>query len=209
MNPSGYQKNTRQNANKVDLNRNGELDWDKIKGEQQAQTGKYGPGDYDWKGETPLSEPELQVYRKICEAGRFFAFLDVHNNPSGTGYNKSLDYSAIGKPDGKQKAERIRDLFNAGVAGRFLLRQQHEKECKPLVIESVGKAAGSGRVMTCSFACREKYGFLVELPGGIYVGDDPGRSGYGTLISTDLAAEFCLAFVRAMATEEMTPTSPK
>jgi hypothetical protein len=197
MNPSGYEMNTRQNARKVDLNRNGDLDWETIRGEETAQTGKYGPGAYDWKGDAPLSEPEAQTYRRICESGRFFAFLDVHGNVSGTGYNKSLSYMTVCRPDCKEKAGQVRDLFNASVAGRFVLRQEREKECKPLVIESVEKEAGRGLLVACSFASRDKYGFLVELPAGVYVGDAE-RSGYGTLISTDLAAEVCLAFVRSL-----------
>ena len=95
----------------------------------------------------------------------------------------------------------MRDLFNASVGHRFVLRQEREKECKPLVIESVVKEAGRGLLVACSFASRDQYGFLVELPAGVYVGDAE-RSGYGTLISTDLAAELCSAFVRTFAAEE-------
>ena len=81
---------TRQNANGVDPNRNGDLNWDAYKGVDSDKNGTYGPGDYDWKGVAPLSEPEAQTYKRICQSARFIAFLDVHGNPSGTGGNKEI-----------------------------------------------------------------------------------------------------------------------
>lgn len=52
LNPDGYANDVRGNANGVDLNRNFPHDWTAI-----AQ-----PGDWQWSGTGPASEPETQAY---------------------------------------------------------------------------------------------------------------------------------------------------
>lgn len=52
LNPDGYADDVRGNANGVDLNRNFPHDWTPI-----AQ-----PGDWQWSGTGPASEPETQAY---------------------------------------------------------------------------------------------------------------------------------------------------
>jgi protein MpaA len=49
LNPDGYALKTRQNANKVDLNRNFPVDWKPI-GES---------GNWQWSGTAPATEPEV------------------------------------------------------------------------------------------------------------------------------------------------------
>ncbi len=57
LNPDGYVNDVRGNANGVDLNRNFPHDWTPI-----AQ-----PGDWQWSGTGPASEPETQAYIAFTE----------------------------------------------------------------------------------------------------------------------------------------------
>jgi protein MpaA len=57
LNPDGYANDVRGNANGVDLNRNFPHDWTAI-----AQ-----PGDWQWSGSGPASEPETQAYIAFTE----------------------------------------------------------------------------------------------------------------------------------------------
>lgn len=57
LNPDGYANDVRGNANGVDLNRNFPHDWTPI-----AQ-----PGDWQWSGPGPGSEPETQAYMAFTQ----------------------------------------------------------------------------------------------------------------------------------------------
>jgi len=62
LNPWGYDHVRRQNAQGVDLNRQGDYEWDKFVGTDSNQDGKWRPGDYDWNGSAPFTEPEARTY---------------------------------------------------------------------------------------------------------------------------------------------------
>ena len=57
LNPDGYADDVRGNANGVDLNRNFPHDWTPIA----------APGDWQWSGTGPASEPETQAYIAFTE----------------------------------------------------------------------------------------------------------------------------------------------
>jgi hypothetical protein len=188
LNPYGYEHMTRQNGNKVDLNRNGDNRWEKFIGQDPAN---YAMGVYDWKGTAPFSEPEAQTLLKAAESANFIAFLDIHGNPSGTGFNKSLSVSGTAKPDAFEKGQHFEKTFNDALTGRYILQQTHEKVVKPMLIDYIGKDGNTPLLyLTLS---KDKYGYLVELLCGysstefIVMQDD---------IVTELCVAFCKTFVK-------------
>jgi hypothetical protein len=187
LNPFGYEHMTRQNGNKVDLNRNGDNRWDKFIGQDPAN---YAVGVYDWKGTAPFSEPEAQTLRKVAESGNYIAFLDVHGNPSGTGFNKSLSVSGTARPDAFEKGQLFGKTFNDALKGRYILQQTHEKVIKPMLIDYISKDDKTPLLyLTLS---KDKYGYLVEL-----------LCGYGStefiVMQDDLVTELCVAFCKTFA----------
>lgn len=70
LNPDGYANDVRGNANGVDLNRNFPHDWTAI-----AQ-----PGDWQWSGTGPASEPETQAYIAFTERVRPALTLWYHQD---------------------------------------------------------------------------------------------------------------------------------
>jgi hypothetical protein len=188
LNPHGYDNQTRQNANLVDLNRNGDHYWDKFTGEDPKN---YKPGAYDWKGTAPFSEPESQTLRKAAASGNFIAFLDVHGNPSGTGYNKWMGVAANTKPDANEKAGVFREHFNNSISGRYILQQSREKYPKLMIIESI-----SGRSDTPNLyntIARDRYGYIVEFLCGY------GNSTAFISMQDDIITELCVAFCKTFA----------
>ncbi len=182
LNPYGHENMTRQNGNKVDLNRNGDYQWEQFSGEKP-----YQPGVYDWKGTAPFSEPEAQTLRKAAESGNFIAFLDIHGNPSGTGFNKSLSVSGTAKPDAFEKGQQFEKTFNEALADRYILQQTHEKIVKPMLIDYIGKDAKSPLLyLTLS---KDKYGYLVELLCGY-------SSTQFIVMQDDMVGELCKAFCK-------------
>jgi len=185
LNPSGYDKNTRQNANLVDLNRNGDFNWEKFVGEDPEN---YKPGAYDWKGTAPFSEPESRTLKKAAESGNYIAFLDIHGNPSGTGFNKWMGVAANTRSDAGQKAELFQKTFNDSVKGRYILRQSREKFPKLMVIESISNRSNDPNLYNT--IARGEYGYIVELLCGY------GSSTGFIVMQDDLATELCIAFCR-------------
>lgn len=188
LNPSGYDMNTRQNANLVDLNRNGDYAWDKFIGEDP---GNYKPGSYDWKGTAPFSEPESKTLKKAAESGNFIAFLDVHGNPSGTGYNKWMGVAANTKPDAKVKGELFQKTFNDAIRGRYILRQSKEKYPKLMVIEQIMDKSPSPNLYNT--IAKDKYGYIVEFLCGY------GNSTGFISMQDDIITELCVAFCRTFS----------
>jgi hypothetical protein len=188
LNPAGYDKNTRQNANLVDLNRNGDYAWDKFTGEDPAN---FKPGSYDWKGTAPFSEPESKTLKKAAESGNYYAFLDVHGNPSGTGYNKWMGVAANTKPDAKTKGELLQKTFNEAIRGRYILRQAREKYPKLMVIEKIMDESPSPNLYNT--IARDKYGYIVEFLCGY------GNSTGFIVMQDDIITELCIAFCKTFA----------
>jgi hypothetical protein len=187
LNPYGHEHMTRQNGNLVDLNRNGDNGWDNFKGQDPAN---YKPGEYDWKGTAPFSEPESQTLRKAAESGNFIAFLDVHGNPSGTGFNKSLSVSGTAKQDAIEKGRQFEKAFNDALTRRYILQQTHEKTVKPMLIDYIGTDAKSPLLYLN--LSKDKYGCLVELLCGY-------SSTQMIVMQDDLVGELCVAFCNTFA----------
>ena len=187
LNPYGHVNMTRQNANLVDLNRNGDYAWDKFVG---VDPKNYKPGAYDWKGTSPFSEPESVTLRKAAESGNFIAFLDIHGNPSGTGYNKWMGVAANTKSDVKEKGKQLQKLFNESIRGRYILRQSREKSPKLMIIEDIFDKSPSPNLYNT--IARDKYGYIVEFLCGY------SSTGF-IVMQDDIIVELCVAFCRTFA----------
>lgn len=184
LNPFGYENMTRQNGNKVDLNRNGDFNWHEYTG---VDTINYKPGAYDWKGSSPFSEPESQTLRKVVESADTYALVDIHGNPSGTGYNKWMGVAAGARPEALEKAGILKEEFNNNIRGRYVLRQKYEKVPKHIVIETIQKKGSDPNLYNT--LAEDRYGYIVEFLCGY-------SSTPFIVMQTDIVCEFCAAFCR-------------
>lgn len=187
LNPSGYDARRRQNNNGVDLNRQGDYEWERFQGRDSNEDGTYSPFDYDWKGTAPLAEPEAQVYRSIAECENLYCVLDFHGNMSASS-NKIGILPATARSDNGIRATRLQQIANARLRGRHLLRQNPEESCKQYLLERVQQGGRTPFLMNTS--ARDRYGLLIELTAGY-------ASTYGTVLQTDVTCELCRALFEA------------
>ncbi len=195
LNPSGFESETRQNINLVDLNRNGDYYWNSY------PTG--APGNYDYKGTAPFSEPETQILKNILENGNYNAFLDIHGNPSGTGYNKCMEVGSSPRVDAIQKGKQFRDFFNESINGRYVIKLSKESVVKPFVIENIYNPDTRPTLINSLSNSCSNYGYLVELICGY------GSNSFSVML-TDIATELCVAFCKTFteSIDNEPPTIP-
>lgn len=187
LNPSGYERMRRQNAQGVDLNRQGDLNWERFAGKDSNKDGLYGPHDYDWKGTAPFSEPETQVYRKIVGRPELYCLLDYHGN-SGARDNKLGFTPFTGHPDNELMALEVQRIANARLRGRHLLRQSDEEAPSPYLLDVL--RPDGDRPMLINSGARDRFGLLIELTAGY-------PESYGTVLQTDVTCELCRALFLA------------
>ena len=187
LNPSGYDAMRRQNDNGVDLNRQGDFEWERFQGRDSNEDGTYAPFDYDWKGTAPFSEPEALVYRKIAERENLYCVLDFHGNSSATS-NKLAVLPATAQSDNGIRAMQLQQIANTRLRGRHLLRQNPEKRSKQYLLERVQQGGRTPFLMNTS--AKDRYGLLIELTAGY-------PSSYGTVLQTDVTCELCRALFEA------------
>ena len=183
LNPWGYDNRRRQNARGVDLNRQGDYVWEKFQGTDRNQDGRWGPGDYDWKGDAPFSEPEAQTYKKIVEVPNLYCVLDYHGNTSAKN-NKLGILPATGHADNELKAFELQQIANQRLRGRHLLRQNDEETVSQYLLDRVYMGGNSPMLKNTSM--RDRFGLTIELTAGY-------GSSYGTVLQTDVACELCRA----------------
>jgi hypothetical protein len=187
LNPWGYDQRRRQNAQGVDLNRQGDYQWQRFQGRDSTMDGVWGPGDYDWKGAAPWSEPEAQVVRRIAELPELYCILDFHGNTSATS-NKIGILPVTARPDNELMALDLQQIVNQRLRGRHLLRQNEEETVSTYLLDRVRMGGGLPYLMNT--AARDKHGLLIELTAGY------GES-YGTVLQTDVTCEMCRALFLA------------
>ncbi|MFA6564889.1 MAG: M14 family zinc carboxypeptidase [Verrucomicrobiia bacterium] len=188
LNLSGYDLNTRQNAARVDLNRNGGEWWALFKGRDSNKDGAWGLGDYDWKGTGPFSEPETRTFRAICERTPLRAALDFHGNSGGPGNNRLVVLPLTARDDNEERAAAAVRAFNEAMRNRYVLQQANRPAVAQYDIEATHW--DSQRPTLIETACKGRYGFLCEVPAG-YNGT------YGLVMQTDIVIETCLSFFKA------------
>ena len=187
VNPWGYDQRRRQNAQGVDLNRQGDYLWEKFQGRDSNNDGQWAAGDYDFKGSAPFSEPEARVYKKIAELPNLYCVLDYHGNTSATN-NKIGVLPATAKPDNELMALNLQHIANQRLRGRHLLRQNDEETVSQYLLDRVYPGGNTPFLMNTS--TRDRFGLLIELAAGY-------GSTYGTVLQTDVTCELCRALFLA------------
>ncbi len=89
---------------------------------------------------------------------------------------------------GKIRATRLRQIANARLRGRHLLRQNPEEHSKQYLLERVQQGGRTPFLMNTS--AKDRYGVLIELTAGY-------PSTYGTVLQTDVTCELCRALFEA------------
>lgn len=187
LNPSGYDLRQRQNANGVDLNRQGDFRWDAFRGTDTNKDGVYGPRDYDWKGASPLSEPETKTYQAIIQAANLHCVLEFHGNVSATS-NRVAVLPVTAREDNFERVLDLQDRANRRLRGRWLLKQLDQKDFEHYLLEKVYLGGDIPYLMNTS--ARGRFGLIVELTAGY-------PDSYGTLLQTDVTCEICRALFLA------------
>jgi len=184
LNPWGYDHRRRQNAQGVDLNRQGDYAWEEFQGRDSTEDGTWGPGDYDWKSTAPFCEPEAQTYKAIIDkAQNLYCVLDFHGNTSATS-NKIAILPATADPGNQVRALDLQYLANDRLRGRHLLRQNAEETFSQYLLDRVSTSGSTPFLMNTS--ARDRFGVLIEVTAGY------GET-YGTVLQTDVVCELCRA----------------
>lgn len=195
LNPAAYDKPGRQNAHGVDLNRQGDHCWSEFRGRDSTRDGRYGPGDYDWKGDRPFAEPEAQAYRRIADDKSMYCVLDFHGNAGATS-NKLGVLPDTAAADNARRAFELQWLVNQRLRRRFVLHQSDEPQASPYLLDRI--YPGGSKPFLMNTAARDRYGLLVELTAGY-------SDTYGTVLQTEVTATICRALFEAYPA----PASPR
>jgi hypothetical protein len=187
LNPAGYDRVGRQNAHGVDLNRQGDHTWNEFQGRDSNRDGRYGPGDYDWKGMAAFCEPEAQVYRRIAEDKSLYCVLDFHGNASATS-NKVGVLPDTAAADNPRRAFELQWRVNQALRRRYVLHQADEPQASAYLLDRV--YPGGPMPFLMNTAARDRYGLLVELTAGY-------ADSYGTVLQTEATSAICRALFEA------------
>ena len=188
LNPSGYDQRRRHNAQGVDLNRQGDHQWEEFTGRDSNEDGIWSPGDYDWKGASPFTEPESRTYKAIIDrATNLYCVLDYHGNSSANS-NKVAILPATAHPDNEYLAMDLQHIANQRLIGRHLLRQNDEDAFSQYLLTRVQMGGNMPYLMNTS--ARDRFGLLIELTAGY-------AESYGTVLQTDVTCELCRALFLA------------
>lgn len=199
LNPWGYDNMRRQNAQGVDLNRQGDFAWEKFQGRDSNNDGRWSAGDYDWKGSAPFSEPETQTYRKIAELPNLYCVLEFHGNTSATN-NKLGLLPVTAKPENELAAMEFQRIANERLRGRHLLRQNDEDTVSQYLLDQVRMGGSVPQLKNTSM--RDRFGLVIEVTAGY-------RSTYGTVLQTDVVCELCRALFLAYPPPQTWPERPR
>ena len=105
----------------------------------------------------------------------------------------------VSAPDNLARVERLRQLVNQRLRGRYVLQQRYEGQCTPYRMERVVRW-NMPRLIEIAYERmsrhgRARQGLLVELTAGY-------ESSYGTVLQTDLTCEICRALFLAYGPDD-------
>ncbi|MFQ5808495.1 MAG: M14 family zinc carboxypeptidase, partial [Armatimonadota bacterium] len=158
LGPSGYDAMTRCQASGVNLNRQGDWHHESYTSHDNNGDRKYGPGDANWKGTAPFTEPEAKAIKRIVEEHRIHAVLEFHTSATVA----VLPATAL--PENELRTgvgcRLFREMFRgryvwpgrtwtSGRAGYYLWRQNY-RDSEPLLIQTTA---------------RGRLGTVLEVPG--------------------------------------------
>ena len=106
--------------------------------------------------------------------------LDFHGNAGGPGNNRLVFIPTTGLPGNEDGVYDAVRRFNEAIADRYVLHEASRPGVQQYEIESVSWE--SRRPTLIETACRDRLGFIVEVPAGY--GDT-----YGLYLQTDVVIE--------------------
>jgi hypothetical protein len=186
LNPFGYEAYKRLNANGVNLNLNGSSFWKEFTGSGSNRDGTKAPGQPYWKGESPFSEPETKIFKKICDEHTIHCLVDFHGNANAR-YNKMVVLPVTGTKNNLNNARMATQYLNAALKDRYIFKQNAENVFSQYLFKE--PLFGGRAPFLINYAASGRYGFLIETTAGY-----PGS--YATVMQTDVVVETCLATLR-------------
>ena len=178
LNPYGYERNMRQNANGVDLNRNFDCRWKEYESWEDASV----PWDFDYKGPSPASEPETKIIQGIFERHRFIATVDFHTAHFAW---------EVAFPCDETLVKEIHEEVKRRLKNRFICHQHgtSAREYIQVNLDRVIELKNPVPHLVCYSAFREtRAPILVELSGN--------RSDvHGLVMNTEIVVQVCIAVI--------------
>ena len=177
QNPWGYDHFTRQNARGVDLNRNFDCAWEKLRDAQDVMT----PWDYNYKGTRPASEPETRIIQGILDRRRPLCAVDFH----------TADYILLRPHKGDAPLiEAIHQDIQARLKDRYLTQKPYGGAYQQVNMDRATDFSPPQPYLICYAAERgTPAAFLIEMSGNR---DDV----HALVMNTDTVVEICLAAVK-------------
>jgi len=176
LNPYGYERNVRQNANGVDLNRNFDFGWEEYESLEDVSV----PWDFDYKGPSPASEPETRTIQGIFKRHSFVATVDFHTAHFAWEVAFPCDETLV-KGIHKEVKRRLKDRFichqHGTSAGEYIQVNLDR------VIELKGPAP---QLVSYSAMRGTRAPILVELSGNC-------SDVHGLVMNAEVVVQVCMA----------------